>query len=230
MAKTGAGGGQGTLASIDVGMVIPAIDKRKMVIPLFSDSGLICHCWSEKARKEILDKQMKRAKTAKQAKDPDKDFMDSLYWLTPKPTTLPSVDEMGVARFGFPSVAFKAAAVSAAGDVDGAKMTAMRRRFHVSGEFVEILAPAPIRREDMVRVGMGTADIRFRGMFPEWNCLIQIEYNASAISGEQIVNLFNLAGFGVGVGEWRPGRNGQFGRFHVGTDADLAGQGGASQG
>lgn len=223
MAKTGAGGGQGTLASIDTGIQIPPIDIRTMVIPLFSDSPLICHCWSEKARKEILDKQMKKAKTAKIAKDPDKDFLESLYWLTPKPQKLPTVDDMGVARFGFPSVAFKSAAVSAAGDVDGAKMTAMRRRFHVTGEFVEIEGPPPTRREDMVRVGMGTADIRFRGMFPEWRCQIRLEYNASAISAEQVVNLFNLAGFGVGVGEWRPGRNGQFGRFHVGTDADLAG-------
>jgi hypothetical protein len=31
------------------------------------------------------------------------------------------------------------------------------------------------------------------------------------------VNLFNVAGFAVGVGEWRPERDGSNGMFHVQT-------------
>lgn len=209
--------------SIDTPIVIPKIDVQRMQIPLVGDTGLVTHRWSEKAKKEILDKQMKKAKTAKEAKDPQRDFFESLYWLTqqpPPPVTPETIDALlAEARFGFPSVAFKAAAVTAAGDVDGAKKTEMRRRFHVDGEFVEIVG-TPIMRTDMVRVGMGTADIRFRGMFPAWRTTISVSYNASAISPAQIVNLFNLAGFGVGVGEWRPEKDGQFGRFHVATDAD----------
>ena len=76
-------------------------------------------------------------------------------------------------------------------------------------------------REDMVRVGMGTADIRYRPEFPKWRAEMTLRYNADAISLDQIVNIFNLAGFGVGVGEWRPERDGQFGMFHVATDAEL---------
>lgn len=208
-------------ATVETPISIPKIDVRQMEITLIGDTALICHRWSEKAKKEILDKQMKKAKTAKTAKDPDRDFMESLYWLTTQPDKV-SAAAIEAAKFGFPSVAFKAAAVTAAGDVDGAKKTEMRRRFHVDGEFVEIEG-APIMRDDMVRVGMGTADIRFRGMFPSWRTTIRVSYNASAISPEQIVNLFNLAGFGVGVGEWRPEKDGQFGRFHVATDADMKG-------
>ena len=42
-------------------------------------------------------------------------------------------------------------------------------------------------------------------------------YNENVLSMEQIVNLFNIAGFGAGVGEWRPGSKsgGSFGMFHV---------------
>jgi hypothetical protein len=32
---------------------------------------------------------------------------------------------------------------------------------------------------------------------------------------EQIVNLFNIGGFACGVGEWRPGKDGSNGMFHV---------------
>jgi hypothetical protein len=45
---------------------------------------------------------------------------------------------------------------------------------------------------------------------------VTIKFNTSAISAEQVANLLNVAGFGVGIGEWRPERNGSYGRFHVG--------------
>lgn len=62
---------------------------------------------------------------------------------------------------------------------------------------------------------MGTADIRYRGEFPEWSTEITLRYNANVLSPEQVANLFNVAGFAVGVGEWRPQRDGSFGMFHV---------------
>lgn len=188
-------------------IVIPKIDVRQLDITLIGDSPLICHRWSEKARKEMLDKQMKKAKTAKDAKDPKADYEASLY----------KIEGGG---FGFPCVGFKAAAVGACRFSDGMKMTEARGAFHVVGELAKIEGE-PRMREDMVRIAMGTADIRFRGEFPTWRTTIRISFNASAISPEQIVNLFNLAGFGVGVGEWRPEKDGSYGRFHVATDEDL---------
>lgn len=59
----------------------------------------------------------------------------------------------------------------------------------------------------MVRIAMGTADIRHRAEFPLWAVKVPVTTNSSIISLEQLVNLFNIAGFGVGVGEWRPERD-----------------------
>ena len=42
---------------------IPAINIQQAIIKVVGDSALIMHKWSEKAKKEILDKQMKKAKT-----------------------------------------------------------------------------------------------------------------------------------------------------------------------
>ena len=205
----------------DIKLIIPPIDVRTMDITLVGDSPLIVHRWSEKAKKGILDKQMKKAKTAKEAKDPQRDFLDSLYWLSDRPANNDAAAKLlSIATFGFPSVAFKASAVTACGEVDGMKMTQARRRFHVDGEFVTILG-VPTMRDDMVRVGMGTADIRFRGEFKTWRAIVRLSFNASAISPEQIINLFNLAGFGVGIGEWRAEKEGSYGRFHVATEVDM---------
>lgn len=200
---------------------IPAINIQYATISIVGDSPLIVHKWSEKAKKEILDKQMKKAKTkGHDAKDPVRDFIDSLYWLDGEPE---EKTEEGFAkaiqsgaRFGFPSVAFKASAV-AAGYRSGVtkNLVSMYGAFHIDGEFVEIKG-VPEMREDMVRVGMGVADIRYRGEFKEWSATFQVKYNASAISLEQLVNLFNLGGFACGLGEWRPEKGGAFGMYHVG--------------
>lgn len=186
---------------------IKAINILRVTLTLIGDSPLIVDAWSAKAKKGMLDKQMKKAQTAKQAKDPARDYEEAFYRL-----------ENG--KPGFPTVAFKAAAVSAGGRFsEGLKMTELRGAFHIEGELVEIIGE-PKMREDMVRVGMGTADIRYRPEFPHWTVKLPVRYNADKISIEQMANIFNLAGFGVGVGEWRPERDGQFGMFHVATEGE----------
>lgn len=193
---------------------IPAIDIREFSIRIVGDTPLIVHAWSEKAKRMMLEKQMKKATKGKEAKNPFADFCDSLYWLSEKPEK-PEPKDLQAGHFGFPVVAFKSAAVDA-GYQSGvtANKTTSRGAFHISGEYAEIEG-TPEMREDMVRVGMGTADIRYRGEFKMWATTLHIRYNANAMSVEQIVNLFNIGGFACGVGEWRPAKDGSFGMFHV---------------
>lgn len=182
--------------------IVPAIEVGRLKVQIIGDSPLIVHRWSEKAKKQILDKQMKAAKAAKEAKNPEQDYEESLY-------------KVAEGVYGFPAVAFKAAAVGACRFSDGVKMTEARGAFHVNGEMA-VLKGQPRPREDMVRIAMNGTDIRYRGEFPEWETELDVSFNKNALSPAQIVNLFNLAGFGVGVGEWRPEKDGQYGRFHVG--------------
>jgi len=182
-------------------ITIPSISLRTVEVTLAGISPLIMHKWSKKAKEEMLAKQMKAATKGKEAKDPQRDYEESIY-------------RHPDGGYGFPTVAFKAAAVGACRFTDGTKMTFARGAFHIDGELA-IIKGEPHMREDMVRVGMGTADIRYRAEFSEWRAIFRLTYNTSALSEEQILNLFNIAGFGVGVGEWRPEKDGQFGRFKV---------------
>lgn len=199
---------------------LPQVDIRHMTVTLIGDSPLIVHAWSDKAKRAMLEKQTKAAKTAKAAKDPWRDFVDSMYWLSDKPAH-PKQEDVNEARFGMPVIAFKAAAVNACSHVDGVTKVGARGAFHIEGEFVQIDGPPPYMREDMVRIHMGTADIRYRGEFREWRVHLPIRYNANLFSAAQIINLFNTAGFGIGVGEWRPQKNGSFGMFHVATEGEV---------
>lgn len=180
---------------------IPAIEIRTYEVRLAGDSPLIMHAWSDKAKKEMLDKQMGKARAKKEPKDPQRDYEEAFY-------RLPD------GRAGFPSIAFKAATVSAARQVEGLTMTFLRGAFHIAGELVPIEGE-PRMREDTVRVGMGTADLRYRPEFASWAATLTIRLNARAMTLEQLVHLINQAGFSVGVGEWRPEKDGAYGMFHV---------------
>jgi hypothetical protein len=200
-------------------IVIPAINIKKFQITLVGDSPLIVHRFDEKSKKQIFDKQTQKAKSGKEPKIPMRDFIESLYWLSGKPKEYTEeAFEQAIkegARFGFPAIAFKASAVSAGyrAGVTKDKVTS-NGAFHIDGEFVEING-IPQMREDMVRIGMGTADIRYRGEFKEWEATFTVKYNASVFSAEQIINLFNLGGFACGIGEWRPEKGGSYGMYHV---------------
>jgi len=197
---------------------IPRLNVQHMEVTLIGDSALISHRWSDKAKTMMLDKQMKKAKGAKEAKDPWMDFCQSLYWISAMPER-PTEADIAKAKFGFPAVAFKSAAVDACSHVDGVTKVEARGAFHIQGDMVEIKG-IPQMREDMVRIAMGTADIRHRGEFREWSAKFTVRFNPNVLSAEQIINLFNTAGFGVGIGEWRPQKDGSYGMFRVMTQAD----------
>jgi hypothetical protein len=194
-----------------VNITAPKIER--VALTLRGLSPLIVHKWSDKAKKMMLAKQMKKATAGKLAKDPEMDFYESLYWLTGMPEK-PTPTDLKKARFGFPVVGFKSAAVDACSHIEGVTKVQARGAFHIDGEFAEIKG-TPTMREDMVRIAMGTADIRYRGEFKEWSTTLNLRINTNVLSVEQVVNLFLTAGFAIGVGEWRPARDGSYGMFEV---------------
>lgn len=204
---------------------IRPIKIQKVNVRIVGDTPLIIHAWSEKAKRMMLEAQMGLAKgKKKEAKDPVDDFIRSLYWLTPMPEEMTEEGfqkavENG-ARFGFPVTAIKQAAISAAYRLGWSKNKMENRgMFFIDSDedgLIEIHSDTPIMREDMVKVGMGTADIRYRGEFRNWYADLCISYNTNgSVSLENIVNMINAGGYVCGIGEWRPERDGQYGMFHV---------------
>ena len=205
---------------------IKPINIVTTTVRIAGDTPLIMHRWSEKAKRMILEKQMKKTKSsAKEAKNPVEDFIESIYWMEGKPSeyTEEAFDEAcrNGARFGFPVTAIKQATISSAYRNGITKdMASLRGAFFIAGDGSELLAEVkgctPTMREDMVRVGMGIADIRFRGEFANWYMDLQVSYNANgAYTLDQIINLINVGGFSCGIGEWRPEKDGNYGMYHV---------------
>ena len=185
--------------------------KREVAeIEIKGTAPLIVHRWSEKARQMMLDAQQGK-KTPKEPKDPQVDFKTSQY-----------VFEDGT--HGFPIMAFKSATVKGGARVFGkaVKMTELRQVFTFLADGIgtdgtqlaRLTCSEPVIREDMVRVGMGTADIRYRAMYENWGALLRIEFVPSVIDLSSVVALVDAGGTN-GVGEWRPEKSGSFGTYEV---------------
>lgn len=214
---------------------IRPIEIKKVQLRIIGDTPLIMHAWSEKAKRMMLEAQMGKAKgKQKEPKSPADDFIRSMYWLTPMPEYADRASEdekmeafekaiQNGAKFAFPVTAFKQAAISAAYRMGWAKdKVSLRGAFFIEADengMIEIHSDAPTMREDMVKIGMGTADIRYRGEFANWSADMTINYNVNGqYDLESIVNIINAGGYICGVGEWRPEKDGQYGQFHVATN------------
>lgn len=153
------------------------------------------------------------------------------------------------ARFGFPLTGLKQAAISAAyrmgwskdkmslkgsffikpdadgyyaGDLvvsdDRKSIEIVPNAFHME-PMIEIHAESVSMREDTVKVGMGAADLRYRGMFTNWWAEFTLSFNENGDKTlDEILTIINAGGYVCGIGEWRPERDGQYGMFHVVTN------------
>lgn len=112
-------------------------------------------------------------------------------------------------------VAFKCAMISATAAIKSIKKTQLRTQLFVEGNSIPIKFERMEPRMDIVRVGGASKvpDIRFRPSFINWSARMVIQFS-DLLSVQTVVDLLQRAGT-VGVGEWRPEKNGTFGKFRV---------------
>lgn len=192
---------------------------------IVGDTPIITHAWSEKAKREMLQKQVKATKAGKDARDPQADFVSSLY-------------EMGDGVYGFPATGVKNCILSAAHKDKGIARTGVMAALWINADMVRvrpalagavcdmplirIWGSAPEMREDMVKIGAGlnkTANLAYRAQFTVWAMCVTGRFNPAVLNEESLAFLIQESGFSSGLGEWRNERKGMFGAFHL-ADVD----------
>lgn len=191
------------------------IDAETLQVPIIGTAPLIVHNFSEKSRRQMLEAQQGKKKV-KEVRDPRAEFEAAFYRIA---------REDGTDGYGFPVTAFKAATTGAARFYDkSVTMTGLRQFMFMRGiitkadpqPLVEIIGE-PEMREDVVRLGgpSRSADLRYRPMFPQWSCILTVTYVKSSIDRNSILSLIDAGGMGIGVGEWRPEKRGEFGTYQI---------------
>lgn len=213
---------------------IEELSFTNLMLKIVGVTPLIVHNWDQKAMLQILGKQMGLALPDKGKRDPQAEFMASRYIIP---------EEQGGGD-GMPAAGLKQCAVDACRHVEGIPMTYAVGSFQVRGieveappfkfkdeqgkeyevgrpskELIPIYGDEAEKRLDMVRLDNGSADLRFRAMYRNWFCYVPLQIANGSMTVQQVVNLFNRAGFHCGLCEWRPfskkSKNGSYGQFKV---------------
>jgi hypothetical protein len=197
---------------------IPKIRAERILIPIRSTTPLICHNWSEKARRQIRDKKMNR-KVIREAVNPEAEYEASMYRIS---------KEDGTLSHGMPVGAFAKCTVGAARFYGKDVTMTGLRQFLVFGGIITDADAQPLveihgtpkMREDHVRLTGGSADLTYRAEFPEWTATLEVKYVVTSIDAESVLSLVDAGGQYVGIGDWRPEKGGLYGTFEIDDTRD----------
>lgn len=192
-------------------IAISRLAEETLLVPIIGTTPLIVHNFSEKSKRAMLD-AMQGRKTPKQPKDPNGEYEAAFYRCK---DGLP----------GFPANGFKLATVDAS-RFYGKDVTkvGLRQFLFIFGEGHETMVKIegePHMREDVVRVGQGGTDLRYRPEFPEWSTTLEVIYFTSVLTRDSVLSLIDAGGMGVGIGEWRPSKDGTNGTYRIDQNREL---------
>jgi len=181
------------------------VKEQTLSFTIEGRSSLIQHKWSEKAKAQMRAKHAGKKTKTREVRDPEAEGQEATY-LTAN------------GQYGVPVTALKACIIGAAHKDLGIEKTLVRKALFIPCDDENGVLPMdcsdPILREDYVRVGQST-DLRYRPEFHTWKVDFDLEYDADLLTVDDIANLINRAGFGVGLCEWRPEKGGENGRFRL---------------
>lgn len=193
-------------SSSEVVVTLKPLNIQRMILTIQSISPMMQHQWSEKAKRQMREKGLGKKTKDREPRKPEEEAHNATYF-TPD------------GKYGIPLLALKAAVIGAAHKDIGIEKTLVRKAFFIISPNPELVIPIkcnpPVINEAPVRVGAGAADLRYRPLFDSWEATIQIEFDADLLRTDDIVNLVDRAGFGVGICERRPEKGGELGRFRV---------------
>jgi hypothetical protein len=193
-------------------ITLKPIKQEQITLTIIGISPLIQHKWGSESKKTLRDKHGGRKTKPRRIRKPKNEFKEATYF----------TDE---GDYGLPAMAVKSAMIAAAHKDIGIEKTLLRKALFLncadSNNILKMNCSEPVMREDTVRVGSGSTDLRYRPEFSEWSIEVSFIFDAELLRPEDIINLLDRAGFGCGVGEWRPQKGGEYGRFMVDTTCEV---------
>ena len=193
---------------------LKALEIRRLTLEIESISPLMQHRFAAKAGQiggaKVGEDAPQRKK--RDLRDPDREAAERVH-------------TFGDGRFGIPTMAIKAAMISAAHKDIGIEKTLIRSNLFLESDgvdsrcgtqLVEIDQKKYVIDEQAAKNANGAPDMRYRPRFDHWRATLRFTYVSDRINATQIATLVQRAGFTCGVGEKRPTQNGgDFGRWKL---------------
>jgi len=190
-------------------VVIRPPNTQYATVHIIGTSPYVQHAFSQKAQAQMEETQragtQARSRKKREARDFEADYRAAMH-----------LSEEG--WNGIPAPAFRNAAIATCRLV-GFVMARAKLSIFVEADGYDAVDGTPLVRiqgEPEIHKGWGrndngSADLRWRPMWREWEALVRVRWDGDQFSAGDVFNLFARAGLQVGIGEGRassPNSNG----------------------
>jgi hypothetical protein len=192
------------MAKNTLSVLIPDIQNQELEIDIVGRTPLLVKRFDEKTQQGIEDKQAGIASRKKEPRNPKEECERARI-----------KNDKG--QDCVKAIWFKKGMAAMAGYF-GIPRGNVEQGIYVLGDLLPIKSQKPVMNTARVRVGQGTmakTSLAYRPEFHSWSCKLRVGFDAAVITPHQVVSLLAHAGSKNGIGEWRPQKGGDYGRFDV---------------
>lgn len=194
------------------------IAPKSIVITIEGDSDLVLNKMNDVSTRTLTDQRKDKAKSIEKPNEWEQ-IITSMHWLKGKPTEFteeslrdalvnnaPCITAFGLKK------SFEQAVVRNEIDKYSTKFSASVNILGVGDGLVPIRFAEHHIDEKLMSPKRGAPVLVHLNRFSGWSADITISFIDNVYSEEQLLNIVNLAGFGIGIGS---GRTSGYGRYHV---------------
>lgn len=193
------------------------IKIKNVVITIVGDGDLVLNKMNDVVSRELVDKRKDKAKDLSKPNEWEK-IITALHWRDGKPTDFSEEGMIRALRENAPCITAFGLKKSFGDAVVRNEIDKYKTKFDASvniiasGGLVPITFAEHFIDEKLMSPKKGAPVLVHLNRFSGWKAEFTLSYTENAYSIEQIVNIINLAGFGIGIGS---GRTSGYGRYHV---------------
>lgn len=190
---------------------------RNMEVTIVGDSDLVLNKMNDINASTLIDKQKGKAKKT-DAPNEWESIITSIHWLNGKPTDYSEEGFIRALKENAPCISAFGLKKSFGDAVVRNEIDKYKTKFDAGVNVNAVGGLVPIKfaqnfiDEKLMSPKKGSPVLTRLNRFTGWSATFTVSFMENVYSAEQIINIINLAGFGMGIGS---GRTSGYGRYHV---------------
>lgn len=190
---------------------------REMEVTIVGDGDLVLNKMNDINKKELIDKRKNKARDTEKP-NMWEGVITSIHWRDGKPSDMSEDGLRKALEENAPCITSFGLKKSFGDAVVRNEIDKYKTKFDAGVNVVAKGGLVPIKfsehflDEKLMSPKKGSPVLVYLNRFSGWSATFTVSYMESVYSAEQIINIINLAGFGLGIGS---GRTSGFGRYHV---------------
>ena len=196
---------------------IKRIDVKQVTVKIVGDGDLILNKMNDVSARQLTDQRKNKAKDMEVPNEWEQ-IITAMHWRDGKPTDFSEQGLIDALKNNAPCITAFGLKKSFGEAVVRNEIDKFKTKFDPSvniiakGNLVPIKFTEHYIDEKLMSPVRGKPVLVRMNRFSGWSAEFTIQFTENVYSLEQIINIINLAGFGLGIGS---GRTSGYGRYHV---------------